>query len=163
MRGTQGVGSALMTQKQGAGQSGMTLIEVLVALLILSVGALGAAAVQLNALKLTDSALRTTEASVIAHDMLERVRANPQANYSLASSGEAPEVGNPDDPRQQDLFDFASNLKRMGESAEGRISATDNAVIIQIDWSDARGARQDGHRETFMLSSTVSADTSTKP
>jgi type IV pilus assembly protein PilV len=36
-------------------QRGMTLIEVLVALLILTVGLLGAAAVQLNALKYTDS------------------------------------------------------------------------------------------------------------
>jgi type IV pilus assembly protein PilV len=152
-----------MMQKQGAGQSGMTLIEVLVALLILSVGALGAAAVQLNALKLTDSALRNTEASFIAHDMLERIRANPQANYSLGSLSQAPTTGNLDDPRQQDLFDFASNLKRMGEGAEGRISLANNAVTIQIEWSDARGAQQDGHRETFMLTSTVSADTSIIP
>ena len=40
-------------------QEGMTLIEVLVAVLILGVGLLGAAMIQLNALKYTDSSRMT--------------------------------------------------------------------------------------------------------
>ena len=52
------------------------MIEVLVATVILAGGLLGAAAVQLNALKHTDSALMTTQASFIAYDMLDRIRAN---------------------------------------------------------------------------------------
>ena len=55
-------------------QEGMTLIEVLVALLILTVGLLGAAAVQLNALKYTDSSRMTSQASFIAYDMMDRIR-----------------------------------------------------------------------------------------
>lgn len=142
----------------------MTLIEVMVALLILSVGVLGVAAVQLNALKFTDSALRNTQASFIAHDMIERMRANPEANYSLGSLSQAPTSGNHDNPRQQDLFDFAINVKNLaGESGEGRIFATGNAVTVEIDWDDARGAQAQDHTETFTLSSIVSAGTSDKP
>ena len=41
-------------------QSGMTLVEVLVALLILAIGLMGAAVLQLNALKYTNSCLLYT-------------------------------------------------------------------------------------------------------
>lgn len=51
-------------------QAGMTLIEVLVALVVFSIGALGVAMLQLNALKHTDSAMRSTQASFIAQDLL---------------------------------------------------------------------------------------------
>lgn len=142
----------------------MTLIEVMVALLILSVGVLGAAAVQLNALKFTDSALRNTQASFIAHDMIERMRANPDANYSLGSLSQAPTSSNHDNPRQQDLFDFAINVKHFaGDGAEGRIFVTGNGVTVEIDWNDARGAHEEDHTETFTLSSIVSADAGDRP
>ncbi len=65
-------------------QEGMTLVEVLVALVILGVGLLGAAAFQLNALKYTDSARMTSQASFIAYDMLDRIRANAAADYTIA-------------------------------------------------------------------------------
>ncbi|MDQ3202970.1 MAG: type IV pilus modification protein PilV, partial [Pseudomonadota bacterium] len=63
-------------------QEGTTLIEVLVALLILTVGLLGAAAFQLNALKYTDSSRMTSQASFIAYDMMDRIRANSGADYT---------------------------------------------------------------------------------
>ena len=66
-------------------QEGMTLIEVLVALLILTVGILGAAAVQLNSLKYTDSSRMTSQASFIAYDMMDRIRANSGADGALTS------------------------------------------------------------------------------
>src|SRR5471032_2899795 len=71
-------------------QSGMTLIEVLVAVLILAVGLLGAAVIQLNALKYTDSSRMISQASFIAYDMLDRVRANSGADYSWSRTEGAP-------------------------------------------------------------------------
>lgn len=153
-----------MVRMQGRRQSGMTLVEVMVALLILSVGVLGVAAVQLNALKFTDSALRNTQASFIAHDMIERIRANPDDNYALASLAQAPTSGNHENPRQQDLFDFARNIRAMaGDSADGRVVVTGNTVTVEVDWSDARGAQQNDQTETFTLSSVVSAATGGMP
>ena len=87
-------------------QKGMTLIEVLVSVLILAIGILGAAAIQLNALKYTDSSAMTSQASFIAYDMMDRIRANVDGNaagngannvlarYSLSSLATAPLVGN---------------------------------------------------------------------
>ncbi|HEY0288248.1 MAG TPA: type IV pilus modification protein PilV [Pseudomonas sp.] len=153
-----------MAQRQGSRQSGMTLIEVMIALLILSVGVLGVAAVQLNALKYTDSALRNSQASFVAHDMLERIRANPEADYSLASLSYAPTSENHADPRHQDLFDFALNIRQMtGDDGDGRIAVAGNAVSIAIDWSDARGAQENDQMQTFTLNSLVSAGGSGRP
>ncbi|MCA1806114.1 MAG: type IV pilus modification protein PilV, partial [Xanthomonadaceae bacterium] len=50
------------------GASGFTLLEVLIALLVLSVGTLGCVALQLNALKATHSAYQRSLASLIVAD-----------------------------------------------------------------------------------------------
>ena len=52
---------------------GFTLIEVLVTVLLLSVGALGTALLQMQALKATHAAYQRTLASVFAADVAERL------------------------------------------------------------------------------------------
>lgn len=47
----------------GRRQTGMTLIEVLLAMVVLGMGFLALAALQVQALQVTDSALRTTQAA----------------------------------------------------------------------------------------------------
>ena len=56
-------------------QDGMSLIEVLIALLILFISLLGSAGMQLSALKHTASALITTQDSFITYSRQEQVRA----------------------------------------------------------------------------------------
>ena len=56
-------------------QRGMSLIEVLIALLILFISLMGSAGMQLSALKHTASALITTQDSFIAYSRQEQVRA----------------------------------------------------------------------------------------
>ena len=137
-------------------QCGMTLIEVMVATLILSSGLLGAAAVQISALKHTDSALMTSQASFIAYSMLDRVRANKQADYRYSSAGGAVSSG----VVNQDLNDFKRNILEFGgETATGMIAATDREVSITLEWSDARRASHIGSRQTLTLTSQIAIDT----
>jgi type IV pilus assembly protein PilV len=145
--------------RTGSGQAGMTLIEVLVALLVFSVGVLGVAMLQLKALKHTDSAMRSTQVSFIAHDLLERIRANPQANYMMASLSHAPASGNPDVPRDQDLFDFADQLRRMvGDDVQAAVAVAGTQVTISLDWNDSRTQGSEAQRQTLRLSSAVRGD-----
>ncbi len=59
-------------------QKGFTLIEILVALLILGFGLLGLAGMQISGMKnATDSVYRTT-ASMLARDLADRMHANPR-------------------------------------------------------------------------------------
>lgn len=141
-------------------QEGMTLIEVLVALLILGVGLLGAAAVQLNALKYTDSARMTSQASFIAYDMLDRIRANAAADYTVTP----PTSGNLNVARDQDLYDFTHNIVNFGgATATGTISLSQRVYTITINWDDSRAANSANSRRSFVLTSRATADPVTTP
>ncbi|WP_412548645.1 type IV pilus modification protein PilV [Pseudomonas sp. MWU13-2105] len=132
-------------------QAGVSLIEVLVAMLVLAVGLLGAAALQLNALRYTDSSTTSTQASFIAYDLLDRIRANPCSNasfspcsspgaaYQLANVAAAPSTIS--GVRDQDLSDFANNVKNLGGTApDASVSIAGGVVTISITWDDSRAA-----------------------
>ena len=148
-----------MHDGNGYFQTGITLIEVLISLLILAIGLLGAAAVQLNGLKYTDSAMLHSHASFAVYDILDRMRANPDADYTLASLASAPIVGNLAVPRDQDLFDFANHISAFaGSNADASISVVGRAVEIVVTWNDARAANTTEDLQTFTLRSRVAVD-----
>ena len=57
-------------------QTGFTLIEVLVSVLVLSIGLIGVAALQGVSLKNTQSAFMRSQATALAYDLADRMRAN---------------------------------------------------------------------------------------
>lgn len=61
---------------------GFSLVEVLVALLVLSVGLLGLAMLQVEGMKLNSDAYLRTQATTLAYDILDRIRANKSASDS---------------------------------------------------------------------------------
>lgn len=69
-------------------QSGFTLIEVLIAVVIFSVGLLSVASLQIVARKANYEAVQRTTASHLAQAMLERMRANRPALATYSSGGE---------------------------------------------------------------------------
>ncbi len=139
-------------------QAGMTLIEVLVAVLILGVGLLGAAMIQLNALKYTDSSRMTSQASFIAYDLLDRIRANSGADYTVAP----PSSPNLNVARDQDLYDFKTNIIAFGgATTTGTIALNQRVYTITISWDDARAANTTDAaeaRRSFVLTSRVAVD-----
>jgi type IV pilus assembly protein PilV len=157
-------------------QRGMTLIEVLVSVLILAIGLLGAAAIQLNALKYTDSATLTSQASFIAYDMMDRIRANVDGNatangstnvlasYLLVNLAAAP-TGAQTTARDQDLADFRANIQAFSRATgEGSIDISPTRVVtITITWDDTRAASAAANasggaavpRSTFRLASQI--------
>jgi len=147
------------TLKPAGRQSGMTLIEVLVSVLILAVGLLGVAVIQLNALKYTDSSRMTSQASFIAYDMLDRIRANSGADYSWERMERAPFSTSLASVRDLDLHDFDANITSFaGEGAKGSVVINQREVTISISWDGSRGANTEGVRDTFTLTSRVAVD-----
>ncbi len=59
-------------------QAGVSLIEVLIAILVLAVGALGFAAFQFKAMEHSENANYRSAAMLIAQDAVERIQSNPQ-------------------------------------------------------------------------------------
>ncbi|NWE18420.1 MULTISPECIES: type IV pilus modification protein PilV [unclassified Pseudomonas] len=145
-------------------QAGMTLIEVLVAVLILAIGLLGAAVMQLNALKYTDSSRMTSQASFIAYDMLDRIRANAGADYAWGQDERAPASIAGANVRDVDLHDFEANILGFaGKSAKGSVTINANEVTVSITWEDSRGTHRPGARETFTLTSRIGSEPRVAP
>ena len=66
-------------------EKGFTLLEVMIALVIFSIGLLGLAGLMAQSTAFTNSAQYRTQATFLAYDMLDRMRANPSeaANPTL--------------------------------------------------------------------------------
>lgn len=138
-------------------QTGMTLIEVLVAVLILTVGLLGAAALQLNALKYTDGSRMTSQASFIAYDMLDRIRANSGADYQWGRTERT--LPTTAGVRDLDLRDFETSiLEFAGESGKGTVAVNADEATVSISWDDSRAANTAGARQTFTLTSRIGSE-----
>ncbi len=74
-----------------ASQSGFTLLEVLITVIILSVGLLGLAGLQVISLRDNHSAYLRSQALIQSYDIVDRMRANDSqiSNYSLTDGSYA--------------------------------------------------------------------------
>ena len=66
---------------------GMSLIEVLIAVFVLSIGLLGVTALQLTSKRASQEALQRTTATMLAQDIVERMRANPAQLSTYTNAG----------------------------------------------------------------------------
>ena len=63
-------------------QKGFTLIELLVSVMIMAVGILGVASMQVVSLQQNRGALNRAEATQLANDLMDRLRVNTGVTYS---------------------------------------------------------------------------------
>ena len=73
------MGISLKSFRSPSRQGGMSMIELLVAVLVLGIGVLGITALQMVSLQNNRAALYRAEAVQLAYDMMDRTRANPIA------------------------------------------------------------------------------------
>lgn len=126
--------------------TGLTLIEVLVALLVLSIGILGLATLQTASLNFNNASAQRTQATVLAYDMADRMRANRAAvlagEYDLALPGAPPACAAPavvGTMATQDLSTWQAALACRLPLGTGSIVRNGNAVTISVVWDDSHG------------------------
>jgi type IV pilus assembly protein PilV len=125
-------------------QYGMTLIEILVAVVVLSVGLLGLAGLQLKGMQVNQGSVYRWQAAMLAEDIADRMRADrknaltPINAYALPTLGAAPS-GAGTAGTQAALADWLARVSAM-PGGQAKITAPDaqNQVQIEIDWADAR-------------------------
>ena len=69
------------------------MIELLVTMIVLAIGLIGMAGLQAAGLKSNTDALKRTQASLLMSDIIDRIRVNPDANYSIAKTSSPPSAG----------------------------------------------------------------------
>lgn len=122
---------------------GFTLLEVLIAILILSFGLLGLAALQAYSVKANQSAHFRSQATALANMMLDSIRANRTALAGYYSNNYV-DYACADDPAPspQSRADLEAWRQQVacqlpnGRGAIAPISA--NEVAVCIRWNDAR-------------------------
>ncbi|MDR5907155.1 type IV pilus modification protein PilV [Franzmannia qiaohouensis] len=120
-------------------QSGFTLIEALIALLVLSIGMLGVAAMQLKALQGAHAAYQRSIASLAAQDAQERlwaVMAKDPNNLICPSWGEAQNIDGASWHAQWVEFLPGLNSSPVSESVGCQFD-------ISVGWSDSRFENED--------------------
>ena len=133
--------------RTGAGtrQGRFSLIEILVAVLIVSVGILGVASLQLVSLRNNTSALLRTQAFDAAYDIMDRARANPAMDYSIDVDDDAPAANNcenaactPAQMRDYDQMTWLNNLAADLPNGDGQVAIAGNVMTVMIRWQDDR-------------------------
>lgn len=125
----------------GRGERGASLVEVLVAAVILGFGMLGIAALQSLAMRNSQSSLERSQAVMHGYAILDAMRANSQVaqsnGYNMAKTCEAPATG---DLSANDRRRWISSLKsRLGSEACGSIACNAGNCTVTVEWNDSRG------------------------
>jgi type IV pilus assembly protein PilV len=122
-------------------QRGTTLIETLVALVVLSVGLLGIAALQMTSLRNNRGAHLRSQAQVLAYDIADRMRANRNAALADAylTTLTAPAGGT--GMVLTDMQEWKSTLAAALPSGQGEITRAGNMFRIRIQWTDTLGVQ----------------------
>lgn len=126
-----------------APQAGASLIEVMVSVLILSIGLLGVAAMQATALKNSQSALERSQAVIESYSILDAMRANPEAGRSGAyTRGMTCTAPSGADLVNGDLGRWITSMQAsLGASACGSVNcvAATRTCTVTVRWDDSRG------------------------
>ncbi|VAW79511.1 Type IV fimbrial biogenesis protein PilV [hydrothermal vent metagenome] len=167
-------------------QTGFTLVEVMVAVLVLSLGLLGLAGMQATSLKNNSVAAARGQATLLAYDMIDRMRANK--TVALAGSYDnaldtAPTSGGSDCQANNATCDAATmaaydlnqwkcllgkwssdgvcsatlNIDRgLLPDGDGSIAINGNVVAIGVQWSEV--IWKDGQRQLTPFVLSISAE-----
>ncbi|GLQ87971.1 type IV pilus modification protein PilV [Dyella flagellata] len=143
-------------------QAGVGLIEVMIAVLVLSIGFLAVAALQARSLSTNNSAMVRSMATIASYSILDAMRADRTnaANYNGTYKGNACPTTNSTLAQTQIAAWCSQELKPLGQSATtiGTINCAAAAgtqtslckVIIQFDDSRAGDAGSSASSQTFV-------------
>lgn len=122
---------------------GFTLVEAMVALLVLSIGLLGIAALYVETLSASRSALLRTQAVTLASDLADRIRANrvPLNAYDCGDPCVASAALNT--VAIADLTEWLGNIAAQLPGGTGQVAYVDDAnpntpvvYTIQVNWTE---------------------------
>lgn len=142
-------------------QNGFTLLEVLIALLILSIGLLGLAALQANTLKKNHGALQRTQAIFLTYDMMDRLRANRTdalaGNCDVVMGGTRGNSTMCDEDVTEWQVEYVAEYLPDGQ---GLIDCTTkaDACEVTVQWDETRQGGPASNIASNLLTFTITAD-----
>ncbi len=152
-------------------QAGSTLLEVMIAVVILSVGLLGMALLQSTSLRAAQTTNERSQATMLAYEMMDMVRTNRRqaSQYGLIRENQffvdgyngacAPGAAVPAQRVAADRNDWVCAVRRAIPDALGRVTvtgavvpvgpgaATPATIEVRLEWCDQRAGAMSGTPE----------------
>jgi len=135
-------------------QSGVSMIEVLITILISVIGLFSAMQLQLTAVSNTHSAYFRSQAAVLTNGLVDQMRANPTGaiagNYDIALSASAPSGSSVE---ATDVAQWRADLVAAMPGATSSVACVTATRIcnLVVQWDDSRGLDGSGAQQ-FTLS-----------
>lgn len=134
-------------------QRGFTLLEVMIALVIFSIGLLGLADLQIKSVDYNNGAYQRSQASFLINDIMDRMRANKDealnGNYDINTGTNPPNAScdgtgsncNAASQIAADLYEWKQELKVLpggdGSVSHNTVGAT-TTFTVTVVWTDTR-------------------------
>jgi len=141
-------------------QRGMSILEVLVTLVLLAVGLLGIAGLQLTGIRFTHNANLRYQAMLQTMDMADRMRANlvgvNAGSYNnVSGTGTNPGCVStgctPTQMAQTDIFEWNTTNARVLPNGSGTVTRNGNMFTINVTWQEMEGSRTAASTQQFQL------------
>ena len=147
--------------------NGFTIIEVLITMVILSIGVLGLGLLQLTEMQNTQGGYLRSQAAILAYDIIDSMRANVPAvtagNYGLAFTAPTPAAVDcyglaanctTQQMASSDLNRWRTVLAAYMPSGNGQITtvlnATTTQVTVSVQWFDTFTAESGSEQVTLL-------------
>jgi type IV pilus assembly protein PilV len=125
-------------------QRGVGIVEVLVAVLVLSIGLLGLAGLQMRTLRNNQSALERGVAVMETHAIVDAMRADrasavlTPSPYTIGLEDAAPTGGTTFADKVLEAW-RGNLIASLGDEATGSVACVVTACTIVVRWNDSRG------------------------
>ncbi|MFZ4792099.1 MAG: type IV pilus modification protein PilV [Candidatus Competibacteraceae bacterium] len=129
---------------------GFTLLEVLVAIIVLSIGLLGLASLQAVGLRNNQSATLRSQSTVLAYEIVDRMRTSRNralndeydTDFSTSTPACVPNPTLSGTIAEQDITQWKNSLACSLPSGDGRVvRGNGNFFTISVRWDDSRGQK----------------------
>lgn len=125
-------------------EQGFTLLEAMIAVLVLAIGLLGMAHLHLLSMKVNQSAQYRSQATFLATDMLDKMRANQQAsrNGSYALTLNSDPISSPSTIAETDIASWLGRLDNALPQGDAVITCptfvanTEFVCNITVSWTE---------------------------
>jgi len=119
-------------------QSGFTMIEVLVSVLIFAIGLLGIAGLQSLGMRMTRDADLMGQANLLVVSMADKMR----GDSAIASGGTVSAA---------DIAIWNTEIQKYLPSASGSVTSASNIHTITVNWTESQDSNQTDSERTYSL------------
>lgn len=124
-------------------EGGATLIEVLVTMVVLAIGLLGLAGLQITSVQSNHSAYYRSQATLLAYDLADRMRSNRTEaldnGYIVDFPSSSTENSVSGSQSEKDKAEWLNKLADTLPSGTGKVERTGELFTIHVRWDDSRG------------------------